>query len=288
MNIGDFVCRKSYNRDIRFVIKDLKENTAILSGIDYRLIADAKLNDLVPLKTRDDASEEITEDVSSDESYNHTLDDKHDGFRITKYKTKADSEINVIPVNANLASDKKCGLILHVDGDKSYLSDCLSYYKKKGVYAVGMNIPESSQPGLILELLQNFNPNILVITGHDSLSRKSKSSMNLDDYKNSKYFVESIKIARNYNKNYDDLVIIAGGCKSHYEALMNAGANFASSPNRSLINVIDPVYVACKLASSSIHTFLDMDDITKGLLTLAGSIGGIETRGQCRKVKPNY
>ena len=69
---------------------------------------------------------------------------------------------------------------------------------------------------------------------------------------------------------------------------MKAGANFASSPNRTLLNVIDPVYVACKFATTSIHTFLDIDDISKDLISISGSIGGIETRGQCRRVKPNY
>lgn len=286
MNIGDLVCRKSYNKDIRFIIKSVKENTAILSGIDYRLIADAKLNDLVPVKTRFNNSSESTEEESCD-SEDYPLEE-YTGFRASKFTTNSNEEITTISVNESIYSNTKCGLILHIDGDKSYLSDCLSYYKKLGVYATGVNISEDKQPSMILELLQRFNPNIVVITGHDSLRRKFKYSADLDNYKNSRYFAESIRIARSYNKNYDDLIIIAGGCKSHYEELMKAGSNFASSPNRTLLNVIDPVYVACKFATTSIHTFLDIDDISKDLLSISGSIGGIETRGQCRKAKPNY
>lgn len=286
MNIGDLVCRKSYNKDIRFVIKSVKENVAILTGIDYRLIADAKLNDLVPVRTRSNNSSESTEEESCD-SDEWPLDE-YGRLKSSKCITISNEEITTISVNESLYSNTKCGLILHIDGDKSYLSDCLSYYKKFGVSATGVNISEDKQPSMILGLLQKFNPNIIVITGHDSLRKRFKSSTNINNYKNSKYFVESIKIARNYNKNYDDLIIIAGGCKSHYEELMKAGANFASSPNRTLLNVIDPVYVACKFATTSIHTFLDIDDISKDLISISGSIGGIETRGQCRRVKPNY
>ncbi len=141
---------------------------------------------------------------------------------------------------------------------------------------------------VILDLLRRYRPNILVITGHDSLKRESEDSMDLNDYKNSRYFVECVKTAREYNPNYDELVIIAGGCKSHYEEIMRAGANFASSPDRLLIGITDPVYVACKFAHTSIKDILDIDSIAKDVFSGVGGIGGIETRGQCREVKPMY
>lgn len=46
MNIGDLVSRKSYNSDIGFIIKEIQGNHVILSGIHYRLIADADIHDL--------------------------------------------------------------------------------------------------------------------------------------------------------------------------------------------------------------------------------------------------
>ncbi len=33
----------------------------------------------------------------------------------------------------------------------------------------------------------------------------------------------------------DELVIFAGACQSHYEEIIKAGANFASSPHRILM-----------------------------------------------------
>ncbi len=54
--------------------------------------------------------------------------------------------------------------------------------------------------------------------------------LDLNNYRNSKYFIESVKILRNYNSSYDELVIFAGACQSCYESILEAGANFASSP----------------------------------------------------------
>ena len=44
---GDLVCRKSYNSDILFKIKKVTETHALLKGLDFRLLADAPLEDLV-------------------------------------------------------------------------------------------------------------------------------------------------------------------------------------------------------------------------------------------------
>ena len=44
--IGDMVTRKSYNNDVIFKIIDINNNIAILKGIDIRLMADSKLEDL--------------------------------------------------------------------------------------------------------------------------------------------------------------------------------------------------------------------------------------------------
>lgn len=265
MNIGDLVTRKSYNYDLNFIIRDILNNNAILTCLNYRLIVDSHISDLEYLDKRNYTSNFYKKDNLNDENY---------------YSINSESKMLII--------GQKYGKVLHIDGDKSYLQECLVQYKKLGVSAIGVCMKESKQPEIILDLLKKYNPNILVITGHDSISRKNKNSMDLNHYSNSKYFVNSIKIARQHNSNYDDLVIIAGGCKSNYEALMNAGANFASSPKRILINVTDPAYIACKLATTSIENFLDIDVISKYILSSIDSIGGIQTRGQCRTVKPNF
>ncbi len=172
--------------------------------------------------------------------------------------------------------------ILHIDSEKMYLNASLKHYKSMGVNVIGYTIKESEQPSLIACLLKKITPNILVITGHDSVYKSKKLSKDINDYKNSKYFIEAVKIARMYNNNYNELVIIAGGCKSFHEALLKAGANFASSPGRILIDVLDPVNIACLIAKTSSEKYLDMNDLYRILKLEPGSFAGIKTQGQKR------
>lgn len=280
MKIGDLVTRKSYNNDINFKLIDLENDVAILSSIDYRLIADSNLSDLKYSYTRQ----------AVEESKNFINEFKNNHIKnliIPKPKLINEDSIKKTPPPPIIAAEKY-GIVLHIDGDPFYLNISLTQYKKLGVHAIGVSMEESKQPEKMLDLLKRYKPNILVVTGHDSLKKNAESSMDMNDYENSKYFVESVKIAREYNVNYDELVIIAGGCKSHYEELMKAGANFASSPNRKLINIIDPVNVACKLSITSVRNYLDVDSLYNDVLSGFGSIGGIETRGQCRLIKPKF
>lgn len=272
MKIGDLVTRKSYGNDINFIIIDIINDNAILAGSDYRLLADAPLSDLEHAHTRDESLKKALRGKNFNDWYKR------------KFIIRSGGRPNTDSVLAG----KNCGTVLHIDGDPFYLKLCMEKYKKLSVAAVGVNIEESKQPVAVLGLLKKYNPNILVITGHDSLKKNKRNSMNINDYKNSKYFVECVKKAREYNPNYDELIIIAGGCKSHYEALMKAGANFASSPDRIFINITDPVYVASKFASTSIKSVISADAVAKNVISGFSGMGGLETRGQCREVKPKY
>ncbi|MDW5299498.1 MAG: sporulation peptidase YabG [Sedimentibacter sp.] len=282
MEIGDLVTRTSYDNDIIFRLINVINDNAILAGIYYRLFADANLNDLQNFKSRQGINEPNR--LQSEMRINPLIG-------IHKQKSTANHESllpkRIVKVTPFL-SGIKCGKVLHVDGDSSYLSICMAHYKKLGVHAEGVSLEEIKQPDAISDLYIKYKPNIVVITGHDSLKKNAEHSMDINDYKNSKYFVESVKKLREYNDNYDELVIIAGGCYSHYEELMKAGANFASSPERKLINIYDLVNVACKLATTSVKEFLDFDKLSGEILSIYGSIGGIETRGQCRLVNPYY
>ena len=182
----------------------------------------------------------------------------------------------------------KCGRILHLDGNMLYFKKCCALYKKLDLNADVYCINECYQSMFIPELLSIHQPDILIITGHDSMTREKSHSISLSDYKNSRFFVESVEVARKIHKDYDDLVIFAGGCQSNYEELMNAGANFASSPNRTLINIYDPVYVASVLCNTSISSIVDLDVLLKSGLFSDTDIGGLETHGTCRIVKPGY
>ena len=57
---------------------------------------------------------------------------------------------------------------------------------------------------------------------------------NVYNYRNSRYFIETVIKAREWKESENDLVIFAGACQSFFEAIMNAGANFASSPRENI------------------------------------------------------
>lgn len=280
MNIGDIVSRKSYNHDVWFKVQSIIGDRVILKGLYYRLIADAHISDLVRVSTRADSDDE-----NDDDNIGNSIFKK---WYKNQYGVKENIEVNKNYDNHDISTYKKFGKVLHIDGDKSYLKECLRQYEKLGVPVVGVSVEESSQPKMIMSLLEEHKPNIVVITGHDSLMRNYDNYEDLSIYKNSKYYVECVKIARQYNCSYDGLVIFAGGCKSNYEAIMEAGANFASSPNRVLIHVIDPVLVACKIAMTSVRDIIDVESVIKSTLSGISGVGGMETRGQCREVSPRF
>jgi spore coat assembly protein len=85
---------------------------------------------------------------------------------------------------------------------------------------------------------------------------------------------------------YDDLVIFAGACQSCYEAILDAGANFASSPNRVLIHCLDPVFLTEKIAYTNIERVISVREVIKDTITGIDGIGGLQTRGKYREGYP--
>ena len=61
------------------------------------------------------------------------------------------------------------------------------------------------------------------------------------------------------------MVIFAGACQSYYETLIDAGANFASSPARILIDFVDPLVVAQKIATTDSDKYITIYDIEDDL-----------------------
>lgn len=162
----------------------------------------------------------------------------------------------------------------------------MEVYKSVFVNACGECIEESKQPDVILDLVKFYKPDIVVLTGHDSMSKNIVDYMDLNCYKNSKYFVESVSKLRAYEKNLDDLVIFAGACQSCYEALISVGANFATSPGRILVHCLDPVFVCSKIFNTSIDKTIKISDIVSETITGFNGIGGIQTRGKYREGFP--
>mgnify|MGYP004482326551 CR=1 FL=1 len=106
---------------------------------------------------------------------------------------------------------------------------------------------------------------------------------NIYNYRNSKYFINTVREARKWAYSSEQLVIFAGACQSYFEAIMNAGADFASSPGRVLIDFIDPLIVAQKIALTDINKYISINDIESFLSNGTKGISGTIVRGKSKK-----
>ena len=248
--IGDVVTRNSYNNDIIFTIIDIKDDIAYLKGIDVRLYADSSLDDLEKALANSDNNK-----------------DRNDALKIKDMLNLDRSEYFYLP-----------GKILHIDGDKDYLKRCIDFYKDMHLEAYGVNLDEERFERDITSCLNEYKPDILVITGHDSF-KKNKDKNNLSSYQNSNNFVKATVKAREYERNQDKLIIIAGACQSFYEDLIKAGANFASSPKRINIHALDPAIIASTVAFSPKNKEIDLISLLSKTHYGSDGIGGIITNG---------
>ena len=97
-------------------------------------------------------------------------------------------------------------------------------YRNLGIEAVGVHVKEKDQPLKVYELLMKHKPDILVLTGHDGVIKDENGYSRIDNYRNSKYFIDAVKEARRYDSNFDGLVIFAGACQSMHYKIIYAGA----------------------------------------------------------------
>ncbi|MGL5649042.1 MAG: sporulation peptidase YabG [Clostridium sp.] len=286
MKIGDVVVRKSYNKDVTFKVIDIEYKNGkeiyILKGINIRIVADAKENDL----------EVVEEDYNGeqDKILNNRVNKAIKNIMITRdLKNRKGGKI-AGKLKKNINTDElyfgRPGKILHIDGDKEYLDTCLKVYKQLSLEAVGFAIPEEEQGEKVVDLVKEIHPDIVVLTGHDSIARNIESYLDLKNYRNTKYYIDAVKALREFNRNYDDLVIFAGACQSCYECILDAGANFASSPNRVLIHCLDPVFICEKVAYATIEEVISIKEVIENTITGVKGIGGIQTRGKYREGYP--
>jgi spore coat assembly protein len=280
VKVGDIVARKSYGLDILFKVHDIVvdnagSRTICLKGLNYRLLADAPESDIVKMPMN-----KVNEEMHMFEKRLSKLT-KTSGFRAMAKVGK------LLPQREEYSRYELPGKVLHIDGDKDYLSMCMKYYKEQSINAVGKLVAEADQPKLIRGLLEVNNPDIVIITGHDSmLKQEGKVSDSIDKYRNSKYFIEAVKEARKYQQALDELVIIAGACQSYYEGILSAGANFASSPARILIHALDPGMLCKQIAFTPIDRISPIEEVLKGTMTGVKGIGGVQTRGKLRAGMP--
>ena len=249
-NIGDYVTRKSYNNDTYFKITNISGDIAYLSGVNIRLEADSSLDDL----------EKVTD--------NNIIDDDRITSSFTKDFDLDRSEYFYLP-----------GKILHIDADESYLKRCMDFYKKLNIMAYGVCLKEMDMASEIRNYLEKLNPDIVVITGHDAYYKRKGSSTNINNYKNTINFIDSVKVAREYEKNQDKLVIIAGACQSNYEELIKSGATFASSPKRINIHALDPAIIASYIALYDRNKVVNLLEILSKTKSGSDGIGGVSVKG---------
>jgi spore coat assembly protein len=274
---GDLVSRKSYGDDIIFKVESIQRQLAILRGIEFRLLADAQLSDLTLAEEHSSHQETVIENSRVKEA--KRLQEFYQDVRRGQATHTDDLPFFELP-----------GRILHLDGDATYLRKSMEVYAKLNIPAEGHYVRESLMPEAVYQLLPSARPDILIITGHDGLirTREGYNKSFIGSYKNSQNFVNAVKAARHYERDRDSLTIIAGACQSHFEALLQAGANFASSPARILIHALDPVYIAAKMAYASIRGTINIYEVIRHTVSGVDGIGGIETRGSHRIGLPRF
>ena len=227
-------------------------NKVLLQGVHVRLSADADINDLM---------------LVNDNQLSYAEDEEIIQRNIKNINMDRDNYF-YIP-----------GKILHIDGDNDYLERCMNFYKSMGIQANGITIREDLIAEKIHSLIEEYRPDIVVITGHDAYYSKKNNMKDIHNYQNSIYFSKAIKEARKYEKNQDKLIIIAGACQSDYEELIQSGANFASSPKRINIHALDPAIVAVSLAFSDKNQSIDLIQLIQKTKYGSDGMGGIITNG---------
>jgi len=259
--IGDIVARKSYNLDTMFKIEAIEERQAILKAIFFRFKATATLDDL--------------ELVSSDD------------FRQAEKEEEQHVKNVIPPIQNDMRNLEKegdffiSGRILHIDGDDDYLERSAKLYEHADVYATTIFIKEPLMPERVPDLVKQLRPNIVVITGHDAIEEKELAHT-LEGYRSSKFFVNTVNELRKLEPSLDYLIIVAGACQSHFEALIGSGANFASSPNRINIHALDPAIVAASIALTPYEHEFDLKEALEKTVTKIEGIGGLQTKGTLR------
>lgn len=273
ITVGDIVVRISYGRDVFFkvVSVDTKASIAHLKGLDIRLCADAPLADLEKPGIGQLAAYRAS-------AIRERLE------RVKKACRRQQRELSRVSRKNNAATEyvEIPGKVLHLDGDREYLEICQRTYAELHLPAVTYFVPEERQSEVVGPLLEEHKPDILVLTGHDGMTRKRFEPDRLEHYHKSKFFIAAVQAARRYQPGKDDLVVFAGACQSYYPGLLKAGANFASAPERVLIHCLDPVLVVEKVAFTPILKGISVYDVLHESITGPKGIGGIETKGQFR------
>lgn len=279
MKQGDLVVRKSYGGDMLFRVAAFAGQQAVLRGMDYRLLADAPMNDLQMVRNPDELGGTRQARLHADESLRRMNEARSRQTGLTGYLAQLEDR--------RQGYFEMPGKVLHLDGDLNYLNKSMQVYRQLRVPAEGVHCHESLMPQVLMRMLPQYHPDIVVITGHDGVLKQKQDLQQLGSYKNSLNFVRAVGVARDYERSRDSLVVVAGACQSHFEALLQAGANFASSPGRIMIHALDPVYIAVRASFTPFRDTINIADVIANTISGRQGVGGIETMGRYRVGVPN-
>lgn len=161
---GDIVGRKSYGKDILFVVERIIKSSSqkqivILKGLNIRIQADSDMEDLelIDKKIIEEHEEKLAKRFRAELQKHEREDGK------VEWLKRSNKVIYT-------------GKILHLDGDRRYSEKSNLFYKKMGLRAIVKNIPENRQANIVSNLIEKYKPDILVVTGHDGkeYTRKEK------------------------------------------------------------------------------------------------------------------
>lgn len=161
---GDIVGRISYNKDVLFEITKIiktsnNKEIMILKGITERIEADSPSEDLEIMDKRvvEDRIKKLEDKMSN--RIEQCLKDP-------KYCFCKAKRMFIWREENRSSKSISTGKILHLDGDKRYSEKSIKYYKSLGLNAVVKNVPENKQAQVVRNLLDRYQPDVLVLTGH--------------------------------------------------------------------------------------------------------------------------
>ncbi len=266
---GDIVSLERQGQQLLYKVEKIDGDKVVLKGLFHRTSI---------VRSREDSKLKV---VSESDTKNFA--DNAVKANEAKIKEILKERNNRLPKNKSFMKPK----LLHIDADENYLAICMKFYEVMGIEAYGYVFDEPTQPRQVRALLKKHAPDILVVTGHD-IDRDDNQVYEVKDYENSTYYVETTKQARLYEPCKNGLVIIAGACQSDYERIMGAGANFASSPARIMIDVLDPSYISAIIAYTYFTDTVTPEEAVKYTTTKSKGFGGVETSGVLRQIEPEF
>lgn len=250
--INDLVVLKNDPNKLIFVIHYINDDEVILFGYIYRIQITSTVNDIELAN-----NEQILKE-------NQILSKSFERATSKKYRH---------------SSKAIFGTVLHIDSDGKFLECCLNLYKEMKVHAWGVHLKEKDINKVIDSLLDDVTPDIVVLTGHDYFN--GKDDKDLLNYENTQKYIDAVRSIRK-RFNSESVIVIAGACCSHFEALIANGANFASSPKRIHIHTYDPAIIAIKCATTSCNQVVDFNNVIKYIENGRDAFGGIETKGKMK------